>query len=60
MTSNLSQSANNVFEKARTGSWLHSIDTKLATIMERVISMRKQVEGKDGVVEHVQGVLKKC
>ena len=56
-TSNMSESVNNMFEKARDKSWLFSLDTILTTMMKRITSLRTKHKGKVGVVDHVKGVL---
>ena len=50
VTSNMSESMNNMFEKARDGSWLNSMDTILGKMMERISLLRKAADGKSGVV----------
>ena len=56
-TSNMSESANNMFEKARDKSWLYSMDTILSTMMRRITTLREKHKGKDGVVHSVKGLL---
>ena len=58
VTSNMSESANNMFEKAREGSWLNSLDTMLVIMMQRITKMRRKVKWKDGIVEPLFGELK--
>lgn len=53
VTSNMSESANSMFGKAREGSWLHSIDTILGTMTERIAMLRKRVADKEGIVPTV-------
>ena len=43
LTSNMSESANNMFEKARDVSWLNTIDIILGMMMERIAMKRKNV-----------------
>ena len=57
VTSNISESMNNMFHKARDGSWLHSLDTILGTMMDRIASLRKEVDGKAGVVADVTSLV---
>ena len=56
-TSNMSESANNMFEKARDKSWLYSMDTILSTMMRRITTLREKHKGRDGVVHSVKGLL---
>jgi MULE transposase domain/SWIM zinc finger len=57
-TSNMSEATNSMFEKARDGSWLHSLYTILTKMTERIALLRDMHEGKCGVVERVLGILK--
>jgi hypothetical protein len=59
VTSNMSESMNNMFEAARIGSWLCTIDTMLHIVMRRIYMIRNQIEGKQGIVEHVHSLLKR-
>jgi hypothetical protein len=59
LSSNMSEAANAMFEKARDGSWLNSIDVILTTMVERIAKLRQTHEGKSGVVEKVLGILQK-
>ena len=59
LTTNMSESANNMFEKAREGSWLSTIDSILVTMMERICTHREKMNGKDGYVGYVGSQLKK-
>jgi Transposase, Mutator family len=56
-TSNMSESANSMFEKSRDGSWLYSVDTMLSKMMERIASLRVLHKGKTGVVEKVAAMV---
>jgi hypothetical protein len=56
-TSNMSESTNNMFESARDGSWLLSMDTMLSTIMKRISKLREKHRGKEGVIDEVKGLL---
>jgi hypothetical protein len=56
-TSNMSESANNMFEKARDKSWLYAMDTILSTMMKRISSLREKHKDKEGVVHSVKGML---
>ena len=58
VTSNMSESMNNMFSKARDGSWLHSLDYMLGTMMERISTLRREVDGKTGVVAGVLSQVK--
>jgi hypothetical protein len=59
ITTNMSESTNNMFEKARDGSWLSSIDTILSMMMERICDLRKKMEGRQGFVAYLVRDLKK-
>lgn len=39
----MSESTNCMFEESRNGSWLHSIDTMLSTVMKRIVGMREEL-----------------
>ena len=56
-TSNMSESTNNMFEKARDKSWLHSMDTMLSTMMKRIATLREKHKDKEGVVHGVKSLL---
>jgi hypothetical protein len=56
-TSNMSESTNNMFEKARDKSWLHSMDTILSTMTRRIATLREKHKDKEGVVHGVKGLL---
>jgi hypothetical protein len=53
ITTNMSESANNMFEKARDGSWLSTMDTILSKMMERICLFRKKVKGRQGFVAYL-------
>lgn len=53
VTSNMSESTNNMFEKARDGSWLYSMDVMLGIMTERIAALREKVADKEGVVPNV-------
>ena len=53
VTSNMSESMNNMFRQARDGSWLRSLDTMLGTMLERISVLRKETEGKSGIIKNV-------
>ena len=53
VTSNMSESTNNMFAGGREGSWLLTLDFILGKMMERIAFLRKSVKGKDGVLECV-------
>ena len=57
-TSNISESTNNMFEKARDKSWLFTVNTIVLTMMERITSLRNRVKGREGVVGHVKATLR--
>jgi hypothetical protein len=59
LSSNMSEAANAMFEKARDGSWLNSINVILTTMVERIANLRQVHERKSGVVEKVLGILRK-
>ena len=56
-TSNMSESANNMFEKAHDKSWLYSINDILSTMFKRISSLREKHKDKEGVVHCVKGLL---
>lgn len=58
VTSNMSESVNNMFEKARDGSWLYSIDTMLGTMTDRIATLREGVEQEEGVVAKISKIVK--
>jgi hypothetical protein len=58
VTSNMSESTNNMFADARDGSWLLSLDFILGKLMERISFLRKDVKGKEGVLESIVGRVK--
>jgi hypothetical protein len=41
LTSNMSESSNNMFEESRKGSWLYSVHTMLCKISERIAGLRE-------------------
>ena len=53
LNTNLSESANNMMEEARQGTWMHGIDCLLVKMTERINAIRKDVSGKEGVVRHI-------
>ena len=57
VTSNMSESTNNMFEGARTESWLLAIDFMLGRMMERITTLRARASTKNGVVDHVVATL---
>jgi hypothetical protein len=57
VTSNMSESMNNMFEKARSGSWLYSVDTILGIMLKHIDNQRMEVHGKEGVIERVKASL---
>jgi hypothetical protein len=59
LSSNMSEAANAMFEKARDGSWLNSINVILTTMVERIAKLRDKHEGKSGVVDKVVAILRK-
>ena len=42
-----------MFEKARDGSWLYTIDTILSTMMERICTLQRKMEGRQGFVAYL-------
>ena len=58
VTSNMSESMNNMFAEARDGSWLHSFDFILSKMMERISKLRKEVSRNKGVVPRVTALVK--
>jgi len=59
VTSNMSESTNNMFDKAREMSWFNSLDYMLGRTMERISTLREEVKNKDGIVEHVVALLRR-
>ena len=59
VTSNMSEATNSMFEDARDGSWLHTVDSILSTIMERITTIRQQVKEKEGVVSTIVEKMKR-
>jgi hypothetical protein len=57
ITSSLSESANNMFEDARSCSWMYSVDTILGIMMERISKMTTSLKGKHGIVQRIKAVL---
>ena len=53
VTSNMSESMNNMFEKARDGSWLQSVDSILGTMFKRISSIRTENTGRAGIIKKV-------
>ena len=53
ITSNMSKSMNNMFEKARAGSWLQSIDSILVTIFKRIATIRRENTDWAGIIKKV-------
>jgi hypothetical protein len=59
LTSNMSESANSMFEAARDGSWMHTVDTILNIMFERISRLRQQHNAKTGVIEKVSAQVQK-
>ena len=59
VSSNMSESANSMFEEARTGSWLNSLDKILGKMFARISNLRKKLNGKSGIVDGVLAELRK-
>jgi len=59
VTTNMSESTNSMFENARDGSWLHTIDCVLRKMMLRIATLHEKHKGKEGAVDTVVGLLKK-
>ena len=57
-TSNMSESTNNMFEKARDRSWLYTVNTIVLTMMERITTLRNRTKGREGVVGHIKARLR--
>ena len=58
VTSNMAESTNSMFEKARDGSWLYTLDTILGTMTERISAMRTKVAENQGIVPSVLKALR--
>jgi hypothetical protein len=57
-----------MFEESRNGSWLHSIDTMLSTVMKRIVGMREELNklttqqkigGERSLLQNVKDLLEK-
>ncbi|KAG7360322.1 MULE transposase domain containing protein [Nitzschia inconspicua] len=59
VTTNMSESNNNMLEKARNGSWLDCIDQILSIMLERICTLRQEHRGRCGVVDKMRGTLEK-
>jgi hypothetical protein len=59
LSSNISESSNNMFEESRVGTWLQTLDTTLIKMMERINFLRRNVGDKNGVVPKIVGIVKK-
>jgi hypothetical protein len=57
VASNLSESANKMFEDARSGSWTYSVHSILGSMMERITKLRTSLQGKHGVLQVIRGIL---
>jgi hypothetical protein len=57
LTSNMSESANNMFDQSRDGSWLYTLDTILSTVTERITKLRLGISGKTGVIGKLVALL---
>ncbi|KAG7372186.1 MULE transposase domain containing protein [Nitzschia inconspicua] len=57
VTTNMSESANSMLEKARSGSWLDCIDQILSIMLERICTLREKHRGRSGVVDEMRGIL---
>jgi hypothetical protein len=55
----MSESANNMFEESRNGSWLYGLHTMLYEITERNDLLREKVHEKTGVVEKIACLMDK-
>ncbi|KAG7367563.1 hypothetical protein IV203_030234 [Nitzschia inconspicua] len=59
VTTNMSESANSMLEKARNGSWLDCIDKIVSIMLERICTLRQKHRGRSGVVDEMHGILEK-
>ncbi|KAG7361808.1 hypothetical protein IV203_036909 [Nitzschia inconspicua] len=59
VTTNMSESANSMLEKARTASWLDCIDKILSIMLERICTLREKHRGRSSVVDEMRGILEK-
>jgi hypothetical protein len=57
-TSNMSESANSMFESARGDTWMHSVKSIISKMTWRIGEIRVRHKHKAGVVEEVAAVLK--
>ena len=58
LTSNISESANSMFNNARDGTWLNTIDSILAYTMERISTIRSELKEEDGIVPKVLSTMR--
>jgi MULE transposase domain/SWIM zinc finger len=53
VTSNMSESLNSMFERARDVHWKHTIQIILSKMVERIAELSQKYEGKEGVIDEV-------
>jgi hypothetical protein len=58
VTSNMAESSNSMFDRARDGSWLYTLDTILGTMTERISAMRMKNAENQGIVSSVMKQLR--
>lgn len=58
VTSNMSESTNSMFERARDGSWLYSMDVMLGIMTDRIATLRDKVADREGVVPNVNKIVR--
>lgn len=47
-----------MFEDARDGSWLYSLDFMLGKMMDRIGDMNKKVKGREGVLDDIVRIMR--
>jgi zinc finger SWIM domain-containing protein 3 len=56
-TSNMSESMNSMFLKAREGSWLFTVNNIVTTMYQRISQLREIKKGNTGVVDKVKAII---
>ncbi|KAG7359842.1 transposase [Nitzschia inconspicua] len=59
VTTNMSESANEMFGEARNGSWLECTNAIVRTMMNRICSFREENYGREGFVDKVATILER-
>jgi MULE transposase domain len=58
VTSNISESSNRLFESARAGTWLFTLDEIINKMGDRISEKRELYDGKDGIVKLIEILVK--